>query len=116
MEFYFHEIEKDVLILSADGGLNSSNAAEFLQQIEKVIHGGVQRIIIDCSNLQYISSYGLTVLVRLHSRMSRRGGDVRLAGVHGAMAKVLEVTRLNTLLAMYPDVNQARLSFRPAQA
>lgn len=112
MEFYFHEIEKDVLILSADGGLNSANAADFLDQIEQVIHGGIHRIIVDCSNLQYISSYGLTVLVRLHSRMCRRGGDVRLAAVQGAMAQVLQITRLNTLLAIYPDVNQARLSFR----
>ena len=112
MEFYFHEIEKDVLILSADGGLNASTAGQFLDEIERLVHGGVRKLIIDCSKLEYISSYGLTVLVRLHSRMARHGGDVRLADVHGAMAKVMEVTRLSTLLSVYPDVNRARLSFR----
>jgi hypothetical protein len=32
MEFYYHSVDKDVLILSADGGLNMDNADEFVSE------------------------------------------------------------------------------------
>ena len=46
MEFFFHELDKSVLILSADGGLNAETAAEFIRQLESLIDGGVTQIIV----------------------------------------------------------------------
>jgi anti-sigma B factor antagonist len=116
MEFYFSEVEKDVLVLRADGGLNSENAEEFVDNLERIIDVGIRRIIVDCARLESVNSYGLAVLIRLHKRLKRKGGDVRLASVRGLVIKVLEITRLDHLFAIYPDVSRARLSFRPIDA
>ena len=59
MELVFHEVDKSVLILSADGGLNADTSAEFVEQLEKLVDGGVTQIIVDCTRLEYISSYGI---------------------------------------------------------
>ena len=56
MEFFFHELDKSVLVLSADGGLNADTAGEFVRQLEALVDAGVKQIIVDCSNLSYISS------------------------------------------------------------
>jgi len=116
MEFFFHELEKDVLILKADGGLNADTARHFVAELERIIDGGARKIIIDCESLEYISSYGLAVLIRLHKKLAQHGGDVRLASVKGVVVKILRVTRLDRFFSIYPDTNQARLSFRPASA
>ena len=113
MEFYYDEIDKDVLVLDADGGLNSDTAEQFVTSIEKLVDAGLTKLIVDCSNLDYISSYGLGVLVRLHQRLKARGGHVKICSVKGLIAEVLEFTRLGRLFQMYPDVGQARLAFRP---
>ena len=113
MEFYYHETEKDVLILAADGGLNAGTADQFVAELERLIDAGVTKIIVDCSALDYISSYGLGVLVRLHRRLSQRGGDIKLAGINSMVVKLLSLTRLDQLFGIYPDVNRARLAFRP---
>jgi anti-sigma B factor antagonist len=113
MEFYYHEVDNNVLIVRADGGLNKETAAQFVAELGKLVDAGLTRIIVDCSDLDYISSYGLSVLVRLHTKLARRGGDVKLAGVRGAIQQVLNVTRVNSLFEIYPDVNRARLMFRP---
>src|SRR5438067_13796329 len=42
MEFFFHELDRQVLILSADGGLNADTAAEFVGQLESLIDSGVR--------------------------------------------------------------------------
>ena len=102
------------MILRADGGLNASNTSEFMDQLSKLIEVGVRKIIVDCSGLTHVSSSGLGALVLLHRRMSDHGGDVRVAGLTGVVAEVLQLTRLDRLFKIYPDVNRARLSFRPA--
>ena len=113
MEFYYHEVDNDVLIISADGGIDKRTSKEFVEQILKLIEGGVTKIIVDCQKLTYISSWGLGVLLRLHKRAKFAGGEVKIANVHSRIVTVLNVTHLNKIFGIYPDVNRARLEFRP---
>jgi anti-sigma B factor antagonist len=113
MEFAYDEIDHDVLILSADGGLNAGNAEGFVRDIEALVDAGLRKIIVDCSRLDVISSYGLGVLVRIHRRMRQHGGDVKLCSVRGLVPQILAMTRLDRVFGLYPDANRARLAFRP---
>jgi anti-sigma B factor antagonist len=115
MEFFFHETDRNVLILSADGGLNAETAAEFVGQLEDLVEGGVSQIIIDCARLDYISSYGVAVLLRLHNKLARHGGNVKVAAPVSRVLQVLGLLRMGKIFDIYPDVNQARLSFREKQ-
>lgn len=116
MELYYHELDRSVLILNADGGLNADTAASFVSQLEQLIDFGVKKMIIDCTNLTYISSYGIGVLVRLHNKLAKLGGDVKIAAAQNFVLQALNLVRLGQLLDIYPDVNQARLAFRaPAE-
>lgn len=112
MEFYLHEIDKDIMVIAADGGLNAQTAEEFVLQLEKLVQEGIRKIIVDCKRLDYISSYGIGVLLQIHRKLAQHGGDVKIANVKGAVATVLSVTRLDHLLGLYDDVDQARLAFR----
>lgn len=116
MEFYYNETDKDVLIISADGGLNSDNADKFVNELTALIDAGQTKIVVDCSRLNNITSYGLGVLVRLHSKLSKKGGDVKLACVKGLIEQVFKVTHLNKIFEIYPDVSRACLMFRPKDA
>jgi len=112
MELYYHELDRSVLILTADGALNSETAASFVSQLEQLVEFGVRKMIIDCSKLAYVSSYGIGVLVRMHNKLVKLGGDVKFAAVPGLVLQALTLVRLNKLFELYPDVNQARLAFR----
>jgi anti-anti-sigma factor len=113
MEFFYHELDKDILILSADGGLNADTAGEFVHQLESLVDAGVRKIIVDCEHLDYISSYGVGVLVRLHGKLAKHGGDVKIAAAQSLVLQTLSVMRMNDVFAIYPDVDRARLAFRP---
>ena len=116
MEFYFHELDKSVLILAADGGLNAATAVQFVGQLESLVDAGVDKIIVDCTHLDFISSFGIGVLVRLHNKLAKRGGDVKIAGPRSAVLQALTVMRMGKLFEIYPDVNRARLAFRAKDA
>ena len=116
MDFYYHETDRDVLILTADGGLNADTADQFVTQLEHLIAGGINKVIVDCSKLDFVSSYGVGLLMRLHRRLSKQGGDVKLANIHSSLVSLLRVLRLDQVFEIYPDVNRARLAFRPPDA
>ena len=112
MELIAHEIDVDVMILSADGGLNAANADRFVSDIEELIDGGLRRLIIDCTRLEYVSSAGIGVLLGLSRRMKQRGGEVKLSSVKGLIVQALHIARLDSMFQIYRDVDQARLAFR----
>jgi len=116
VEFYFHELDNSVLILAADGGLNANNAGQFVADLEKLVDAGIKKIIVDCAHLEYISSYGIGMMLRLHKRIAQHGGDVKLAAVHSKIVRVLQIARMDSVFDLYPDVNRARLAFRPPNA
>src|SRR6185295_8396336 len=101
MELYYHNLDQNILILRADGGLNSDTADQMLTQLEQLIDGGLRRIIVDCSQLDFVSSMGIGKLVRLHKRLAQYGGDVRLASLKGMLARMLEIARLSKMFALY---------------
>ena len=116
MEFFYHEVDRDVLVLRADGGLNAQTAGQFVDELEKLVDAGVRKIIVDCGGLDYISSYGVGLLLRLHMKLVPRGGDVKLAAIPSRVINILALAHIDRFFSIYPDVNQARLAFRPPDA
>jgi anti-sigma B factor antagonist len=111
MEFYYHDVQDNVMVISADGGLNRQTAEQFTSEIIKLIEAGLRYIVIDCEKLTYISSYGVGVLIRLHKRAAKAGGDVKIANAHSRILEVLGLMRLNKRFAIYPSVDKAMHAF-----
>ena len=112
MEFYYKTVDEDVLILSADGGLDKGTAAQFVGELQKIIESGASKILVDCTKLNYISLHGLRTLFGLHKKLVGQGGDVKVAAVQGTIAGVIAESRLSTMLQVYPYVDRARTAFR----
>lgn len=112
MEIRLDEIDRDIAIVVVDGGLNSGTAHELGESVEKMVAAGVKSLIIDCSQLTALTSTGLGAMLSLHGRMSRRGGDVRVAGLSGPLMQVVRIMRLDRVFGCYADVNLARAAFK----
>jgi len=113
METFAQEIDGDLLILSADGGINRGTATQLVESVGKLVEAGVRRIIIDFSKVDLITSTGISTLLLLSRSMRNRGAEVKLASIGGMVSQVLQLMRLDKVFEMYPDVPQARLAFRP---
>ena len=112
MELHYHETDKDVLILTADAGLDSYASSVFGEDLQRVIDSGTRKLVIDCSRLGYVSSIGIASLIRLYKKIVERGGQVMLVGVQGPLARLLEITRLNQVFQTYPTLEDALVAFR----
>lgn len=99
--------DRDIVAVVVSGTLDENNCNYLLECVEEEILDGRKKLILDCGQLEYISSMGLGMLVRVNSRMKKIGGDVKLAAVHGTVAQVMAVVGLSRMFQIYPSVDDA---------
>lgn len=99
--------DQDILGVVVSGSLDESNANYLLDCVQDHVLDGRKKLILDCSQLEYISSMGLGVLARVHSRMKKLGGEVNLAGIHGPVATLMEIVKFSRVFHFYPTVEEA---------
>jgi len=71
----------DALVIVAEGTLDERNADTLVTETHRAMDAGVGRVVLDCSSLRYVSSFGLGAMVRLHKRLADRGHGLTLAAV-----------------------------------
>ncbi|MCL4209936.1 MAG: STAS domain-containing protein [Phycisphaeraceae bacterium] len=104
----------DLVLVHADASLNNEDALTLVDDVEERIDRGTRHVIVDCADLREINSYGLGMLIRLHHRLRKRGGDVKLTGVRGTVAAAIEMTRLDRVFPVFESVAAARASCHAA--
>ncbi|MCE9531489.1 MAG: STAS domain-containing protein [Planctomycetes bacterium] len=98
---------RNIVAVVLSGTLDASNCDYLLDCIKDEILEGHNKLILDCGRLEFISSMGLGMLVRVNSRMKKLGGDVKLADVRSAVSHLLGVVGLNRIFQIYPTVGDA---------
>jgi anti-sigma B factor antagonist len=112
VKFERDETDGGILIFTPDNQIDSYDGSPVLDEVLTTIGDGASQVIVDCSALGYMSSVGLTTLIRLHKRAAERGGHVKLAHVSRALARLLTITRLDQVFLSYATVEDARVAFR----
>jgi anti-sigma B factor antagonist len=114
IEFFVAQtLPHEIKVVRLTGELNSETADYFFGCMDELIDAGTRRMIIDCRDLKFVSSMGLAMMLGAHHRLAKHGGDVKLAYVESAVAKVLETVRLDRVLDIYPTVIEAQAAFGP---
>jgi len=98
-------------VLTARGELDYADNAAFRTCIETVVNGKPAAIIVDLSQIQYLDSSGLGLLLRLHREYGAESGRLVLVPSESVRG-VLEITRLSDLFTTATDIAAAFASLR----
>ncbi|MBO4219187.1 MAG: anti-sigma factor antagonist [Erysipelotrichaceae bacterium] len=83
------------LIIGLSGRIDTSNAQEVEQSIRTILEKQpAETVILDCEKLEYISSSGLRVLLRLHKEIS----DIRMVNVSSEVYEIFEMTGFTEMM------------------
>ncbi len=106
-ETYTTGVDDGILVLELTGRLDDHTAEFLIDCLARHISGGVSKIVLDCRELEHVTSVGLGALVRVHSRLKSCGGEVKLAHIEGVIAEILRIVHFDRLFNMYPTVESA---------
>lgn len=67
-------------------------------------------LIVDMSGVSFIDSSGIAILVEGYKRAKQNSQAFALAGVRAAPMQVLQLTRLDKVFPLFPDVASATRS------
>jgi anti-sigma B factor antagonist len=84
-------------VLVVTGEVDVYEAPTFRSELFGLLDEEHERIIVDCSGMNFIDSAGLAALVDAHRRAASRGGTIVLRGVRAASRRIFEITDLVNL-------------------
>lgn len=106
-EFAIRTAGSDVVVISAEGRINTTSAPALRDRIHDVVTAGRTRVVIDLGSADFIDSSGLGALISGLKQARRAGGDLRIARPTLQVVTVLQLTNLNHLLRSYDSADRA---------
>jgi anti-anti-sigma factor len=105
----------DVTIVDLRGKLtvNDSESELLRSHLEKLIGNGVQKLLLNVTDLTRIDSSGVSIIAETYVSLKQQGGRLRLLGPRGRVLQVLTVLRLLEIVESFEDEAQALGSFQP---
>lgn len=97
-------------IIALKGRLDVLTARNLKDLILVEVDAGIDHLILDFSELEYVSSAGLRVLLEARKILKPRNGSVLLSGVQPFIMTILTSTGFDTLFATHPDAGAAMQS------
>lgn len=97
----------DVVILSVSGKLDATTAKTFEDRILGVINGGTQRLVVDLSQLDYVSSSGLRVFILAAKRLQTVDGKIVLCSMKDHVRQVFDLAGFSSMLLIYASRDEA---------
>lgn len=101
------EIEVESLkrceLVKVSGQIDSATAPDFQDRLLELIDGGSKYLVVSLGEVSFMSSAGLTALLRARIRLRKRipPGDLVLAGMSPKLKETFELVGMNYIFQFY---------------
>ena len=92
------KINNDAVTLIVSGRLDTQTAPELENELDAVLPA-LKELIFDMTNLEYVSSAGLRVILKAQKAMNAQG-SMKLTGVNDSIMEVFDITGFLDILTI----------------
>ena len=92
------KINQEAATLIVSGRLDTQTAPELENELDSVI-SGLKELVFDFTNLEYVSSAGLRVILKAQKVMNAQG-SMKLTGVNDSIMEVFDITGFLDILTI----------------
>lgn len=105
---YKEELIGNVLLVAVDGDLiGGSTTNNLLETIQEYIEKGVIRCVVDISNVRFINSSGIGLLITILTKVRNKEGELILINPSDHVKKLLIITKLNAIFSILNSREEA---------
>ncbi len=102
----------EVLVVTLRGKLMGGKEAETFRQIlYRAVSEGIVNVLVDMSQVSWMNSSGLGMLISGLTTLRSAGGDLRLVGLGEGTRRPLEITRLDAVFQVFANQEEGLRSF-----
>ena len=92
------KINNEAATLIVSGRLDTQTAPELENELDAVL-SGIKELTFDFTNLEYVSSAGLRVILKAQKAMNMQG-SMKLTGVNDSIMEVFDITGFLDILTI----------------
>jgi len=108
----FQTKSDDATILKLEGRLDTNTASSFENKLMGLINNNEHKIVIDFTQLDFISSSGLRVLLMAGKKLKTVNGKLGLCALREHVKEVFDVAGFTMLFTMFPNQEEAIKNFQ----
>ena len=97
----------ETVVLSPDGRLDTNTAKEFDERVSEVLAEPPERLVVDMQGVDYVSSFGLRVILSTAKRMTATGGELVVCGLQPDVHTVFRVSGFLKVIKIADDRQSA---------
>ncbi len=103
IELAVRKPNSQVGIIDIQGEVTGTAETPLMNAYEEASQGGTRTIILNFSNLEYMNSSGIGLLVTLLIRVNRQKQRMFSYGLSDHYQQIFQLTRLNEAIGIYND-------------
>ena len=107
MEVKTNETENGLVITLEGKMMLGYEANDFHEAIENAIDKNKKKIVVDLSNVQFISSWGIGILMYGYTTATNLGGEFKLAGISEKISEIFKKIKIENIFEQYTSVEEA---------
>ena len=105
------ETEGNIAILSLNGRLDTMHFPVVDKELSSLIESNRKEIVLDCLNLDYISSSGLRILLKALKQMEVVKGRLTICNLQPQITQIFKISGFDHLFEIYPGRKEAIASY-----
>ncbi|MFP4481201.1 MAG: STAS domain-containing protein [Thermovirgaceae bacterium] len=91
-------VEDDIAVIAVSGRLDTATAPEFERESLLRLEEGDKKILLELSELEYISSAGLRAILALAKGAKASGGSVAVCAMTGMVEEVFSISGFDAFI------------------
>jgi anti-sigma B factor antagonist len=104
LDFTTEQIDEATMVVTLTGRMTLGMRLRELEiQLNRAVDGGVRRLVLEISGIDYADSAGLGLLMLLYGKMKTVKGSLCIVAPTPTVQQLFELTNTNQLLSIYPD-------------
>lgn len=96
-----------IVIINLKGRIDATNSGQLYDKVMEEIKDGCNKMIIDFSEVNYISSAGLRVLIVAIKSLTKNSGTFGICSINENVMKIFEISGLANLIIIHDDLETA---------
>ena len=107
LQVHIKESKKGSFVISLIGRLDTTTAEECETKMQTVATGKARHVMLDMAKLEYISSMGLRVVLKMKKTLAERKMRLVVANMQPSIAKVFEMADILPKTEVFKDLTEA---------
>jgi anti-sigma B factor antagonist len=107
MEMYYNELGSGIRLIKLGGKLDIIGTGEIETKFTGYCAGDKVRMVVDLSEVDFLASIGIRLLVLTAKSIASRGGKMTLLNPTPEVQRVLEITGIPAIIPIYSHLESA---------